>query len=132
MPHFHIAIALIWRDGRVLVTRRRDDAEHLPGLWEFPGGKCEDGETPRDCAIRETREETGLDIEIVAERDSIHHAYVQRRVQLYPFDCRIVGGQVQCNASAELHWLLPSELNPEVFPAANNALISDLKQKPLL
>jgi mutator protein MutT len=128
MPHFHIAIALVWRDGRVLVTRRREDAEHLPGLWEFPGGKCEDGESPRDCAIRETREETGLEVEIVAERPSVHHAYVQRRVQLYPFDCCVAGGSESALQQTEMHWLLPSELNPELFPAANASLIQSLQK----
>lgn len=128
MQHFHIALALIWREGRVLVARRRDDAEHLPGVWEFPGGKCENGETPRDCAVREAREEIGVEIEISGERAAIMHDYPQRRVTLHPFDCHIIGGEPRASQCAALRWLRPDELMPEEFPPANADLIQQIKR----
>jgi mutator protein MutT len=129
MQHFEIAVALIWRAGKVLVARRRDDAEHLPGLWEFPGGKCAENESPGDCAVRETREETGVEIEIVSEREKIEHEYSARRVTIHPFDATIVSGEPRAIGCAELFWLLPQELIVEKFPPANADLIAALKNE---
>ena len=75
MQHLQIAIALIWRDGKILIQRRLANADHLPNLWEFPGGKIEEGETPREAAIREAREELGIEIEIIGKRNSSDFEY---------------------------------------------------------
>jgi mutator protein MutT len=127
MKHFHIALALVWRDGRVLVTKRRDDADHVPGLWEFPGGKCHDGEPPPDCAVREVREETGITVRIMRQRTPITYDYPERCVTLHPFDCEVVEGEAQPLQATALRWLLPHELHIEEFPAANVGIIEDLK-----
>src|SRR3989442_151650 len=58
-----VAIALVWRDGRLLIARR-PEGTHLAGLWEFPGGKTEPGETPAECIAREMREEMGIEVEV--------------------------------------------------------------------
>jgi mutator protein MutT len=129
VPHFHIALALVWRDGRVLVTRRPSSAAHLPDVWEFPGGKCEDGETPRDAAIREAREELGIEVEITGEYARISHDYSVRRVTLHPFRCFIISGEPQPQASDELRWLTPKELNIDDFPVANRTLIEELQRE---
>jgi len=129
MKHLHIAIALIWRDGRVLVAKRPDEAEHLPGVWEFPGGKCEDGESPRDCLYREVREEVDLEVAVTTEHPTITHEYSQRHVTLYPFDCIITSGKPRPLQCAALRWLAPHELRPEEFPAANASLIQSLKTR---
>ncbi len=129
VPHFHIALALVWRDGRVLVTRRRADANHLPDVWEFPGGKCEHGETPRDAAIREAREELGIEVEIVGDYAPISHDYTARRVTLHPFSCRIVSGEPQALGSSALRWLAPQELKIDDFPVANKTLIEELQRE---
>ncbi|HEX8833232.1 MAG TPA: (deoxy)nucleoside triphosphate pyrophosphohydrolase [Abditibacteriaceae bacterium] len=129
MQHFHIAIALIWNDGRVLISKRRDDADHLPGLWEFPGGKCGEGEAPEECAVREVREETGLEINVTATRAPMTFDYPERIVTLHPFDCEVVGDtRAQALQSAEVRWALPDELHIEDFPAANMGLIEELKR----
>ncbi|MDQ3812326.1 MAG: (deoxy)nucleoside triphosphate pyrophosphohydrolase [Armatimonadota bacterium] len=129
MQHFHIAIALIWRDDKVLATRRHEQADHLPGVWEFPGGKCEDGELPRECVLREAREEIGVDIAVMKERPPITFDYPERRVTLYPFDCVIVAGEPQPLQVAALRWLARHELQAEEFPAANAGLIAEIKNK---
>ena len=131
--HFSIAIALIWREtkaGReVLIARRNKDASHLPGMWEFPGGKCEANETPRACAMREAREEVGLEIEITAERAIIQHEYSTRRVTVHPFDAVILRGEPRAIGCAEVFWISPSELRLENFPAANAQLIAALQKQ---
>jgi mutator protein MutT len=129
VPHFHIALALVWRDSRVLVTRRPASAAHLPNMWEFPGGKCDDGELPRQAAIREAGEELGIEVEIIGEYASILHDYTVRRVTLHPFRCRIISGEPQPRASAELRWLAPQELSIDDFPTANKTLIEDLQRE---
>ncbi len=124
--HLQIAIVLIWREHRVLVQRRLATAEHLPNVWEFPGGKCETDETPRDCAIREAREELGVEIEIIGERETFKFEYSNRTVTLHPFDATIISGKAQPLASSELCWMFPCEMNVDEFPAANAILIGQL------
>ena len=131
--HLQIAIALIWRGTEtrreILVARRYEDASHLPGMWEFPGGKCEENESPRECIVREAREEVGVEIEIVAEREMIEHEYSTRRVVIYPFDAAILSGEPRAIECAEVFWLSPQNLPAEKFPPANAELIAAL-QKP--
>ena len=123
-PHLQIALALIWRGGEVLVAKRATDAEHLPDVWEFPGGKIEAGETPSQAAIREAREETGLEVEIVGAREVIDWDYSERRVSLHPFDCRVVGGDLPENG----RFCAPRDLKIDDFPAANRGLIGELQR----
>lgn len=127
-PHLHIALALIWNGGLLLVTKRRDDADHLPGLWEFPGGKCQQDETPQQCAVREVREEVGLEVRIAGERTAITFDYPERIVTLFPFDCEVVSGQVQALEVAAWRWVAPADLRIEDFPIANIGLIEELKR----
>ena len=79
-PHFHIAIVLLWRDNEILAAKRRADAEHLPDVWEFPGGKCAPGEAPANAALREAREELGVKIEILGARAPLEFDYPARLV----------------------------------------------------
>ena len=127
-PHLQIALAIIWREGEILVSRRLDSADHLPGAWEFPGGKIEVGETPAQAAIREACEEVGLLVEVTAARSPIEWEYEQRIVTLHPFDCRIIGGHLETRRVAEVRCMAPSELRTEDYPAANAQLIADLQR----
>jgi len=128
MKHSHIAIALIWRDGQVLIAQRPPDAEHLPGVWEFPGGKCEEGETPAICARREVREEIGVEVKVIDEHPPITYEYSDRRVTLHPIDCNISSGEPQPVQCTELRWVAPQELGNVEFPPANAGLIQSLKR----
>ncbi len=122
-PHLQIALALIWRGGEVLIAQRASNAEHLPDVWEFPGGKIEPGEAPAEAAVREAREETGLEIEVVAAREVIEWEYVERRVTLHAFDCQILGGDEK-----NRRFIAVQDLKTEDFPAANRDLIRDLQK----
>ena len=126
-PHYHIAIVLLWRDGKILASKRKPEAEHLPDVWEFPGGKCAPDESPREAARREAHEELGVGIEITGQRPVLEFDYPTRRVSLYPFDALIAKGEPQPLASTDLRWMAPEELKDEDFPPANAPLLEELR-----
>ncbi len=110
------------RGDEILVQRRAANADHLPDVWEFPGGKIEPHETPEAAAIREAREETGLTVEIVRALEPIEWEYAERTVVLHPFEARVLSGEV-----AGASWILKAELKADDFPAANREFIEQLK-----
>ncbi len=122
LPHRDIAAAVVWRGGRVLVSRRPEKGL-LGGLWEFPGGKVEEGETPADAARREVLEEVGLHIEICSETAPIQHAYSHFRMTLHVFHARCTGGDVTPDEHGSPRWVRPEQLPEFAFPAANRDLV---------
>ena len=117
-----VAAAVIRRDGRVLVTRR-PPGSHLGGLWEFPGGKIEGGESPADALVREIQEELGVTVRAGSLVFEHRHVYAERAVHLRFFDCAIIHGEPRALGVAEWRWVRPSELEGLEFPAANRELI---------
>jgi len=118
------AIALIVRGGKLLVCQRKDD-DAFGGFWEFPGGKCEMGETLHQCLARELREEIGVVAIPIAELTTVEHDYPHVLIRLHPFVCRHESGEVQhleCQAS---RWIEPIELRDYQFPPANESLIEE-------
>jgi 8-oxo-dGTP diphosphatase len=126
-PQLKIALALIWHEGEVLLSKRASTADHLPDVWEFPGGKAEADEKPQEAAIREAREEIGLEVEVVGTRQPIEWEYETRRVTLYPFDCRILGGKLEALEVAAVKFVAPKDLEASDFPPANAALVALLR-----
>jgi A/G-specific adenine glycosylase len=125
LPHYDIGAAVVWRSGRVLVARRPEDGL-LGGLWEFPGGKVEEGETPAEAARREVREEVGLDISICAPAARVDCAYSHFRITLHAFHARYVAGEVRPDGNASPRWVETDELTAFAFPAANHGLARGL------
>src|SRR5262249_17383736 len=80
-----VTAAIIQRDGQYLVTRRQPGG-HLAGVWEFPGGKCDDGEPLTSCMARELEEELGITATVGSEIFTITHDYPDRRVELHFFE----------------------------------------------
>lgn len=120
-----VAIGIVLRDNRVLICRRRKDG-HLAGYWEFPGGKCEPGESPADTLHRELREEVGIDVEPTHAFDPLEHHYPEVRVRLHAFVCRHTAGEAKPHAADELLWVTPAELATYRFPEANKPLLEQL------
>jgi A/G-specific adenine glycosylase len=125
LPHRTIAVAVVFRDGRVLIGRR-PEAGLLGGLWEFPGGKVEPGETPREAAARELREEMCVEAEVGEEIEVVEHAYSHFRVTLHAFEARWTGGEPCGRASSDWRWTAPAELAEHAFPAANRRVLERL------
>src|SRR5277367_6922560 len=98
-----VSAALIFRDGKLLITQRHADA-HLGGLWEFPGGKLEAGETFEQCLVREIREELGVEISVGDLFEEISHTYPEKSVHLKFFLCRLLSGEPQALDCAAVKW----------------------------
>ena len=120
-----VSAALIFHGGKLLITQRHASA-HLGGLWEFPGGKREPGETFEQCLVREIREELGVEISVGKMFEDIFHDYPDKSVHLKFFLCRLVAGDPQPLDCAALKWVTPPELAGIQFPAADGRLLEKL------
>jgi mutator protein MutT len=123
-----VALALVWRRGRLLITRRPSGV-HLAGFWEFPGGKLRAGETPEDAAVREVVEEVGLRCRARARRPAVVHDYPDRRVTLHPVDCDWEHGEAEQLEVDAIAWVEPRELPSYPFPEANGPLLEELSRQ---
>ena len=121
-----VAAAVIRREGRVLLTRRMKGT-HLAGLWEFPGGKLEPGEDPRDTVRRECLEECGIDVEVIDILDVTFHRYEQKDVLLLFYDCRLVAGEVQHLGVAAHAWVAPDALDDYPLPPADVGVVAKVR-----
>jgi mutator protein MutT len=127
-PVIDVAIAVIVRDGQILITRRKEGV-HLPGLWEFPGGKRNFGETIEACLLREVQEELGATVEIERPIWKRSHDYADRTVILHAYRCRLLSGDLKPLASQELKWIPPESLLSLPFPEANRPLLEKLTEE---
>lgn len=128
LPHKTIGVAVIWNhQGQILIDRRRQSGL-LGGLWEFPGGKIEPGETPEACIVREIQEELGIAIAVEDHLISIDHAYTHFRVTLIVHHCRHLQGEPQPLECDEVCWVTLDEIDQFPFPKANEKIIAALRQ----
>ncbi len=122
------AVALVDLDGRVLITRR-PEGKHLEGLWEFPGGKIHDGETPEAALIREMREELAIDTaeSCLAPLTFASHAYDDFHLLMPLYVCRRWKGTVTPLEGQELKWVRPNALRDYPMPPADGPLVAILR-----
>lgn len=122
------AAALVNADGLVLVQRRPDGGAHA-GLWEFPGGKIDNGESPEEALVRELREELGIDVETadIAPVGFVSQAWGARQLLLLLFVCRKWHGHPEALHATALRWLRPAEFHALAMPPADLPLIGILE-----
>ena len=122
------AVALIDADGRILLAQR-PEGKSMAGLWEFPGGKIEDGETPEVALIRELKEELGIDTwqSCLAPIGFASHSYDDFHLLMPVFACRKWEGQVQARENQQLAWVHTRDLRKYEMPAADVPLIPVLR-----
>jgi 8-oxo-dGTP diphosphatase len=131
LPTIEVAAGLVFRDGKLLITQRHAGA-HLGGLWEFPGGKREPGETFEQCLVRELREELGIEVEVGEVLESLTHDYPGKSVHLKFFRCGWKHGEPQTLDCADFRWTGLPELERYEFPTADARLLKFLKGSPEL
>ena len=119
-----VTAAVVERDGRLLVTRRLEGT-HLAGRWEFPGGKCEEGESPESCLARELREELGVGATVGAEVHRTLHEYDDRALDLRFFNCDLEG-EPRPLLGQEIRWVDRHDLRALEFPPADSELVEML------
>jgi len=120
-----VAAGIVFREGRVLIARRRPQ-DHLGGLWEFPGGKRQPGESYEACLHRELREELDIEVQVGERIANITHDYPEKSVHLEFFLCRWVRHEPRAVGCSDFAWVRREELANYAFPAADAQLLARL------
>jgi 8-oxo-dGTP diphosphatase len=120
--------AALLRDGKVLACRRTAPA-HLAGLWEFPGGKLEAGETPAAGLRRELTEELSATFAVGDLVETVRWEYPDRTVILHFFDCRVESGTIAPREEQAMLWVEPSRLAEFDFPPADREVVTRLASR---
>lgn len=128
-PTIEVSAGLVFRDGQLLITQR-PAGSHLAGLWEFPGGKREPGETWEACLERELVEELGVRVTVGRLFDEVVHDYPGKRVHLRFFVCRVLEGEPVPLGCAALRWVTAPALASHEFPPADANLLAALPAAP--
>lgn len=117
-PEYLVSAAILRKNGKILITRRKLEG-HLGGLWEFPGGKVLENETPQQACIREIKEEVNLDISVDKLLTRIKHAYTHFKIKMDIFNCTYISGELKLNGPMDYRWVKAHELALFPFPGAD-------------
>jgi 8-oxo-dGTP diphosphatase len=128
IPHKIIGVAVIWNDEKQILIDRRLPQGAMGGLWEFPGGKIEVGETIEECIKREIAEELGIEIAVGEHLITIDHTYTHLRVTLTVHHSQHLAGVPQAIECDEIRWVSLDELDEFTFPEANGEIIVALRK----
>jgi mutator protein MutT len=122
-----VVAAVIEREGRILIARRHGGS-HLGGLWEFPGGKRQPGETPEAALVREIREELDAAVTVGELLDDVEWAYPEKTVRLLFFRCAL-DDEPRAAEGQEIAWVAPADLDRYEFPPADGGLVARLRRR---
>jgi A/G-specific adenine glycosylase len=132
IPHYDIAAGIIWQRKKILISLRPSKGL-LGGLWEFPGGKKENGETLEECLKREVKEELGISTRVKEPFMEVKHAYSHFKITLHTFHCEVISGKPELKVQEtkqsyieDWRWVTLKDLNEYAFPAANRKVIDEL------
>ena len=127
MNAIEVAAGLVFRDGKLLITQRPAGG-HLPGLWEFPGGKREPDESFEQCLHRELMEERGIQVDILGLVESITHHYAEKTVHLRFFRCLWKQHEPRPLGCSAFQWVSVARLGQYEFPEADARLLQRLRE----
>jgi A/G-specific adenine glycosylase len=126
-PHYDIAVGVVWHGDEILVAKRPPDGL-LGGLWEFPGGKAQPGESLEAAVVREVGEELDIQVEPGEKIATVDHAYSHFEITLHAFHCRYRSGTPRPLRCQEFAWVRPADLDRYAFPAANRRVLAQLAE----
>lgn len=124
-----VVAAVVEREGRYLITQRRPTAV-LPLLWEFPGGRSEEGESDGAALAREVKERLGASIEVGQLISFVSHPYESYTVDLYLYECRLLSEVLEVRAVNAYRWVTSSEFDQYPFTPADEASMTQLLGEP--
>jgi 8-oxo-dGTP diphosphatase len=120
-----VVAAMIEQDGRYLITQRRPEAR-LPLLWEFPGGKVEEGESDEVALARELREEMEIEVRVQERAMGTLHSYESYDIDFNVYKCALVSGSIQHKRVHDHRWVRVSELDHYDFPPPDEKTLAQL------
>lgn len=123
-----VTCAIIFHQGKVLAAQRSASMD-LPGKWEFPGGKVEEGEAPEACLVREIQEELAMDIEINGALSPSEFKYPSKKILLIPFVAVWKSGEIQLAEHSKVIWLDKNDLNSVDWAEADLPIVHELQEK---
>ena len=122
-----VTAAIIESDDKILIAQRKSEDDIFGGLWEFPGGKIENGETPEECMARELMEELEIKVEVGTLITSNKHRYPNGIFELLAYRVQHICGNFVLNDHDEIKWITIDEISNFDFPPANTPIIKYLK-----
>jgi 8-oxo-dGTP diphosphatase len=120
-----VTAAVISDDDKILITRRPKDKRH-PGLWEFPGGKVDPGESPEEALCREIREELDAEVQVMEIFEVVFHRYDWGPVLILAYSCRLITKSIHNIGVSEHRWIHPRELHEFPILPADQPIIDRL------
>lgn len=120
-----VTAALVEKDGKYLIARKKGG--HLAGMWEFPGGKIEPGETPEECLRREIHEEFGMLIHVNEHLATSHYTYPHISIELMGYLASYQGGELFLKDHDQIKWVTPIEMDQYTFAPADLPLVQALQ-----
>jgi 8-oxo-dGTP diphosphatase len=124
-PTIRVVAAVIEQDGRYLITQRRPSAV-LPLLWEFPGGRVEEGESDQQALVREVRHRLGVEVAPAQLIGFVSHPYERYVVDLYLYQCHLAQGQPSERNVNAFRWVTSTEFEDYAFTPADERSMSQL------
>lgn len=122
-----VVAAILIKDNKIFIAQRADD-DPLAGLWEFPGGKVEEGESPQQSLAREMQEEFCIDVEVVEFFASSLFAYEKGTIRLLAYFCQWVAGELWPQVHSDHAWVEVNEMADYTFAPADRPLVDKLVQ----
>jgi A/G-specific adenine glycosylase len=129
-PHYDVTAGVVWNGAQRFLIAQRPVDGLLGGLWEFPGGKQEPGESLTDCLQRELAEELGIGVSVDAPLVVVQHAYTHFRITLHAFHCRLREGEPRALGCADWRWITLDDVEQFAFSAADHKIIAALRSAP--
>lgn len=126
-----VVCGVIRNEAGEYLACRRPQGKHLAGLWEFPGGKIDPGETPEFALVRELREELGVEVAVGGALSEVDWNYGERAIRLLPFFCVIITGELRALEHDELRWIAPGDFGSLSWADADVPILREILEKPV-